>query len=73
MVCKLPQGLYGTLSHRETEVVKAIAMGDPVKNAADKLGVTIGTAKVYLKSAYKKIGAHNKADVTAFALKTNLI
>lgn len=73
LVCKLPEGPGGILSHKEIEVVKSIASGNPAKNVADDLGVSFDTVRTQLKSAYKKVGTHNKAEITAFALQNNLI
>jgi DNA-binding CsgD family transcriptional regulator len=72
-VCKLPEGPGGKLSHREIDILKALASGEPVKTAVDKLGVKYHTGRSYLKSVHKKTGAHSRADLMNFAYQNNII
>jgi DNA-binding NarL/FixJ family response regulator len=73
IVCKLPSGPGGELSHKEIETIKAIATGEPAKQAADRLGVSFNTIRAYLKSVHNKLNAHSRADVMNFAYRNNII
>ena len=45
---------------RELQLVIAVCRGCNNKQAAEKLEVTVNTAKVYLAKVYQKVGVDNK-------------
>jgi DNA-binding CsgD family transcriptional regulator len=44
-----------------------------VKQIADRLGIAMGTTKIHLKDAYTRLGARNKTEAVAIAIRSNLI
>lgn len=59
-----PDGIINDspLTSRERDVLQLIANGLQQKQIAEKLSITIETARKHIKNAYKKLGAHNKVD-----------
>ena len=57
------------LSPRETEVLRLIAAGKSNQQIADELVLSLRTVERHITNLYAKIGAHGKADATAYALK----
>lgn len=62
IVCTMPIGPGGKLSHRELEAINAIMDGTPMKVACQKINVRFNTFRAYLKSAYKKLGVHSNIE-----------
>jgi two-component system nitrate/nitrite response regulator NarL len=61
-------GLPRTLSEREREVMRLVADGLSNKDVARRLDLTEGTVKNHLHNIYKKVGATNRASLTALAM-----
>jgi pimeloyl-ACP methyl ester carboxylesterase/DNA-binding CsgD family transcriptional regulator len=57
------------LSPRETEVLHLIAAGRSNQQIADELVLSLRTVERHITNLYGKIGAHGKADATAYALR----
>ena len=57
------------LSRRETEVLRLIASGRSNQQIADELVLSLRTVERHITNLYAKIGAHGKADATAYALR----
>lgn len=53
------------LSPRETELLALLAKGYSNKEIAGKLSLTLETIQSYLKSVYKKMHVHSRAEATA--------
>jgi DNA-binding NarL/FixJ family response regulator len=53
------------LSPRETELLTLLAKGYSNKEIADKLSLTLETIQSYLKSVYKKMHVHSRAEAAA--------
>jgi DNA-binding CsgD family transcriptional regulator len=62
----------GGLSRREAEVLGLLAAGRSNHEIARALSLSPRTVQRHIANAYLKIGAHNKADATAFALRHGL-
>jgi len=60
-----PAGLTG----REAEILRLLAEGRTNREIADTLVLSVHTIERHLANAYRKIGARNRADATAFALR----
>jgi DNA-binding NarL/FixJ family response regulator len=60
------------LSQRETEVLRLIAAGNSNQQIADQLVLSLRTVERHITNLYAKIGAHGKADATAYALRRGL-
>ena len=57
------------LTLRETEVLRLIAAGKSNQKIADELVLSLRTVERHITNLYGKIGAHGKADATAYALR----
>lgn len=65
---KLPAGL----TDREAEVLKLVSAGLTNHAIADQLVVSVHTVERHLQNAYRKIGAHNRADAAVFTIRVGL-
>jgi DNA-binding CsgD family transcriptional regulator len=72
-LCVLLKAPFGTLTHREIEVLRLIPEGLADKEIADHLGISALTVPVYMKNLRAKTGAHNKAELVRFAFQKNLL
>jgi len=62
-----------TLSLREIEVVELLAQGKSNKAIGTALGIAEETVKTHLKRLYEKLGAADRAQAVAIALRQQLI
>lgn len=62
-----------TLTPREAEVLRLIAMGHTNQEIAATLVLSMRTVARHITNIYGKIGARSKADATAFALRNGLV
>ena len=60
-----PAGLTG----REAEILRLLAEGRTNREIAATLVLSVHTIERHLANAYRKIGARNRADATAFVLR----
>jgi HD-GYP domain-containing protein (c-di-GMP phosphodiesterase class II) len=67
-----PERLAG-LTPREIEVLRLIAAGDTMKEAARKLDIAIKTADNHIQSLYSKIGVSTRAGAALYALERGLV
>jgi DNA-binding NarL/FixJ family response regulator len=61
----LPAGLTG----REAEILRLLAAGRTNREIAETLVLSVHTIERHLANSYRKIGARNRAEATAFALR----
>ena len=61
------------LSPRELEVISLLAEGLANKQIAARTGIAEATVKGYLRQVYEKLGAADRAQVVAIALRNRLI
>lgn len=66
-------GSAGTLTLREIEVVELLAQGKSNKGIGQVLGIAEETVKTHLKRLYEKLGAADRAQAVAIALRQQLI
>lgn len=62
-----------TLTKRELDVAAQVAVGLSNADVADRLGLTEGTVKSYLKSAMRKAGVHNRTALVATCRRAGLL
>jgi DNA-binding CsgD family transcriptional regulator len=67
-----PVALPGGLSRREAEVLRLVAAGRSTHQIAEMLYLSPRTVKRHVANVYLKIGAHGRAEATAFALRHHL-
>jgi DNA-binding NarL/FixJ family response regulator len=62
-----------SLTHREREVLKALAAGLDGQTIADRLGVSIRTERNHVARILNKLGVHTQLQAVLFALRYGLI
>lgn len=72
LVPAAPCPARGGLSRRECEVVGLLAGGRSNREIARALCLSPRTVQRHIANIYPKIGAHNRADATAYALRHGL-
>jgi DNA-binding NarL/FixJ family response regulator len=61
------------LSSRELEVLQLIAEGQPNKQVADELGISIKTVEKHRQSLMQKLNLHDVAGLTRYAIGAGII
>lgn len=49
----------------QSRLVSLLAEGRTLRHAADAMGITYGSARVYLKTVFEKTGVHSQAQLVA--------
>jgi len=62
-----------TISEREKEIIKYIALGDLNKEIADKLSISIRTVEAHKSNILKKLNLSSKSDLIIYAIKNKII
>jgi DNA-binding CsgD family transcriptional regulator len=73
VICVAVKAPFGTITPRELQIIKLIAIDLLDKMIADKLSMSINTMNVHRANIERKIGCHSKAGIAAFAYQKNLI
>ncbi len=66
-------GYPGGLTAREVEVLGLLAGGKTNKRIAAELFLSVSTVQRHVANAYAKIGAHGRAEATAYALRKGIV
>ena len=61
------------LTPRQTDVLASVTRGFSNEDIARQLGLSLGTVKEYLNTTFAKIGAANRAEAVAIALRKHLL
>lgn len=61
----VPTGEAGELSTRELEVLDLLARGHLIKEIADRLNLSFGTVRTYIRRIYEKLHVHSRAQAVA--------
>jgi DNA-binding CsgD family transcriptional regulator len=67
------QQVFSSLSKREKEVLRHLALGENAQQTADKLFISEATVKTHRKNIRSKLGADSTFDLVKFAQAFNLI
>ncbi|MCB0108169.1 MAG: response regulator transcription factor [Caldilineaceae bacterium] len=67
------QDAYESLSEREREVLKLLALGHTAKEVADKLVLSPKTVETYRTRIMEKLNLHSRADLVQYALARGLL
>ena len=72
---ELPRRGRGTslLTRREQDILALLVSGVDLQSAAVRLGITVNTARGYVKNLYRKLGVHNQLELLAVARERGLI
>ena len=65
--------LFGNLTPTELKVLRQLVRGSTTKEIAAELVVAISTVDRHITHIYTKLGARNRAEAAAMALKTGLV
>jgi len=60
-----PAGEAAELSARELEVLDMLAKGHLIKEIADRLDISFGTVRTYIRRIYEKLHVHSRAQAVA--------
>ena len=63
----------GTLTAREREVMRVLAEGRTVRQAATKLGVSVKTIEAHKFNLMRKLDIHNKAQLVTVAIQKRIL
>ncbi len=69
----LPKDDGSPLSQREVQVLQHIASGSSTKEVARDLGISAHTVKTHLERIFDKLGANDRAQAVAIALRMGLV
>jgi DNA-binding NarL/FixJ family response regulator len=61
------------LSRREVEILQKVAYGSTTKEVADQLGISPHTVKTHLERIFEKLGANDRAQAVAIAIRKGLV
>jgi DNA-binding CsgD family transcriptional regulator len=73
IICQPLMVENGTLTLREVQIIKLVAMDLLDKQISDMLGIAFNTMAKHRTNIEKKIGCHSKAGITAYAYQNNLM
>ena len=65
--------VFGNLTPTELQVLRQLVGGNTTKEIAAELVVAISTVDRHITHIYAKLGARNRAEASAMALKTGLV
>jgi DNA-binding NarL/FixJ family response regulator len=68
-----PTTAEAPLSPREVEILQKIAYGSTTKEVADQLGISFHTVKTHLERIFEKLGANDRAQAVAIAIRQGLV
>ena len=61
------------LSKREIEILQRVAYGATTKEVADQLGISPHTVKTHLERIFEKLGANDRAQAVAIAIRQGIV
>ncbi|MEO6987051.1 MAG: response regulator transcription factor [Aquihabitans sp.] len=64
--------LYSTLSRREAEVLALMAVGLGRRQVADRLHISLNTARTHAKNIHTKLGVHTSGEAVSIALRAGV-
>jgi len=62
-----------SLTHREIEVVRWVSIGASNKVIAQQLDISVGTVKAHMRAVLEKLGAANRMEAAAMAVRRGLV
>jgi len=67
------QPRFGTLTKREREIMKLLAEGKSVKEAATEFNLSVKTVEAHKFNLMRKLDIHNKAQLVQYAIQKKVI
>jgi DNA-binding NarL/FixJ family response regulator len=68
-----PEGARALVSKREEEVLRLVATGVSIPQAASELYISVKTVKNHLSSIYQKLDSHDRAQAVVKAMRMGII
>lgn len=68
-----PTQPHERLTEREHQVLRLLAMGSPVKQAAGKLDISISSVNTYRARLFAKLGIKSNAELIRYAMRHQLV
>jgi DNA-binding NarL/FixJ family response regulator len=68
-----PDDLWSTLSEREQEVLRMVALGHTGREIADKLSLSVKTVDTYRSRGMDKLGLRSRAALVRYAITHGLM
>lgn len=68
-----PAPTHLDLTEREQDVLRALVDGLSYKQAADQLGISLGTVRSHVTAIYRKLQVHNVAEAVSRAVRHRLV
>jgi len=65
--------LTASLSGREIEILRHVALGETSKEIATRLGIRERTVNWHLARAYEKLGATSRSEAVAIAIEAGIV
>lgn len=62
-----------SLTPREAEVLRRIAVGQDSRQMASEMDIAISTLRTYIKNVFAKLGVHSRLEAAAVASRANLL
>jgi DNA-binding NarL/FixJ family response regulator len=63
----------GIVTRREQDILRLLMNGVDLQSASSRLGITVNTARGYVKNLYRKLGVHNQLELLAVARERGLL
>ena len=73
VAAKIGERMLANLSAREMEVLKLLAKGMSNKEIAARLGLVVGTIKIYVANIFAKLGVSDRTQALVSAVKRGII
>ena len=61
------------LTRREQDILGLLVSGVDLQTGSVRLGITLNTARGYVKNLYRKLGVHNQLELLAVAREKGLL
>ena len=68
-----PEDLYETLTDREKQVLRLVALGSSNKEVADSLRISVKTAMTHREHLMEKLNLRNRTELIKFAIRKGVI
>ncbi|HKT11062.1 MAG TPA: response regulator transcription factor [Terriglobia bacterium] len=68
-----PEDLYETLTDREKQVLRLVALGSSNKEVADSLRISVKTAMTHREHLMEKLSLRNRTELIKFAIRKGVI
>lgn len=73
MTARLREPAAVSLTRREREIVRHVALGLRNAEVAERLGVSEGTVKTHLNNIFQKLGLRDRVELALYAVRVGLV